>query len=247
MCKFKMRYLAGLLAVLMIVPLFSMTAFASGGDYAEETLPEPTVGLGEPLAEETDIVTRDLLYDKATNKQFITIQDRDGNTFYIVIDYDAATNEGEEQYKTYFLNPVDADDLATLVTGNQETPLACTCTEKCTPGKINMNCPICASNMSECMGKEPIPVETALEPAPTVEPESEKIPSVNPAALIGLLVLVGSGGAFAFIKLKKGKVKPTTINADDYDYDEDEDDDPWETEADESGESTTEISETKTE
>ena len=39
------------------------------------------------------IYTRDLLYDKATNKQFITIQTKNGNTFFIVIDYDAPIND----------------------------------------------------------------------------------------------------------------------------------------------------------
>ena len=44
------------------------------------TEPEPTAANpGEPFSEGSDIVTRDMLYDKATNKQFITIQDRDGN------------------------------------------------------------------------------------------------------------------------------------------------------------------------
>ena len=32
--------------------------------------------------------TVDLLYSKATNKQFITVQTRKGETYYLVIDYD---------------------------------------------------------------------------------------------------------------------------------------------------------------
>lgn len=55
-----------------------------------------------------------MLYDKHTNKQFIIITDRDGNTFYMVIDYDSPINEEEEQYQTYFLNPVDLADLEGL-------------------------------------------------------------------------------------------------------------------------------------
>ena len=54
-------------------------------------------------------------HDKATNKQFITIQTKAGNTFYIVIDYDAPIDEEEEQYQTYFLNMVDEDDLLALM------------------------------------------------------------------------------------------------------------------------------------
>jgi len=36
------------------------------------------------------------------------------DNFY-VIDYDAPVNEGEEQYKTYFLNQVDETDLSELL------------------------------------------------------------------------------------------------------------------------------------
>ncbi len=56
-------------------------------------------------------MTCDLLYDKATNKQFIMVQTSGGNTFYIVIDYDKPTDEDGERYQTYFLNMVDEADL----------------------------------------------------------------------------------------------------------------------------------------
>ena len=49
-----------------------------------------------------NLVTRDLLYDEHTNKQFITVQTSGGNTFYIVIDYDKPVDEEGEQYETYF-------------------------------------------------------------------------------------------------------------------------------------------------
>ena len=45
-------------------------------------------------------MTRDLLYDAATNKQFITVETSGGNTFYIVIDYDKPVDEDGEQYHT---------------------------------------------------------------------------------------------------------------------------------------------------
>ena len=149
---------------------------------------------------------RDLLYDKHTNKQFITITDRDGNTFYMVIDYDSPINEEEEQYQTYFLNPVDLADLEGLAAdgGTAEAPAVCSCTERCQPG------------------------ETEPE-------EPEESGGVNSAVLLGLLALIGGGGAFAYFKLVKNKPK-TRGNADldDYDYgdeeDSDEDEIPWESE-----------------
>ena len=43
----------------------------------------------------TVVLTAESL-NKHTNKQFITVQDRDDNLFYIVIDYDAPVNEEED-------------------------------------------------------------------------------------------------------------------------------------------------------
>ena len=107
-------------------------------------------------------MTRDLLYDKATNKQFITVQTSGGNTFYIVIDYDKPTDEDGEQYQTYFLNMVDeADLLAAMQAAGGELP-ECSCADKCAVGAINTDCTVCAVNMGECQGKAP-------EPVPVVE------------------------------------------------------------------------------
>lgn len=58
--------------------------------------PEPTIEPGEGFSEEGNLVTRDLLYDEHTNKQFITVQTAGGNTFYIVIDYDKPVDEEGE-------------------------------------------------------------------------------------------------------------------------------------------------------
>ena len=99
----------------------STTAYAGGGEEwegldpaepaATEEPAEPTVTPGEGFSEEGNLVTRDLLYDEHTNKQFITVQARGGATFYLVIDYDKPVDEEGEQYETYFLNMVDEADL----------------------------------------------------------------------------------------------------------------------------------------
>ena len=92
-----------------------------------------TITPGEGFSEDGNLVTRDLLYDAATNKQFITVETNGGSTFYIVIDYDKPVDEDGEQYHTYFLNMVDeADLLAALEAAGGELP-ACSCTEKCAP------------------------------------------------------------------------------------------------------------------
>ena len=121
------RLITMLTVWILLVGSFSMTAFAYADDtdqnlpvteatQPEETpQPEPTASIekpsdGEPIDDEGNAYTRDLLYDKATNKQFITVQTKNGNTFYIVIDYDAPINEEEEQYKTCLLYTSDAAD-----------------------------------------------------------------------------------------------------------------------------------------
>lgn len=243
MNKRKTRLITCLLAVMLCTTAFSTTAFAGGPDYVEPTeepATEETIEPGEPLSEESDISTRDLLYDKATNKQFITITDRDGNIFYLVIDYDSPVSEDEEQFKTYFLNPVDTDDLKALAEEAENTPIACTCTERCVAGAIDMNCPVCASDMTECAGKVPEP-EVPEEPVTEEPEETEKPGGMNPAVLVVLLLALAGGGAFAYMKFFRNK--PSTKGSsdlDDYDYgdeeDEDADDAPWESE-DETAES----------
>ena len=169
----KLRVLIVTLCVAVFLCGFSVTAYAGGGpeweglDPAEETTtPEPTIEPGEGFTEEGNLVTRDLLYDEHTNKQFITVQTSGGSTFYIVIDYDKPTDEDAEQYETYFFSVVDeADLLAALEASGTELP-ECTCTEKCVAGAINMDCPVCSTNMTECVGVEPEP-EPVEEPEPT--------------------------------------------------------------------------------
>ena len=51
---------------------------------------------GSGFSEEGNLITRDLLFDKNTNKQFITVQTRNGEIFYIIIDYDKPTDEDSE-------------------------------------------------------------------------------------------------------------------------------------------------------
>src|SRR5699024_6301294 len=123
---------------------------------------------GTGFTSEGNAVTRDLLYDKATNKQFVTLETKDGTVFYLVLDYDSPVNKEEEQYQTYFLNLVDAADLAALVGEEEakpeEAPPLCSCREHCQVGKIDTTCPVCTADLAACLGEEP-------EPEPEPEPE----------------------------------------------------------------------------
>ena len=245
----KLRVLMVTLCVAVFLCGFSVTAYAGGGpereglDPTEETTtPEPTIEPGEGFTEEGNLVTRDLLYDEHTNKQFITVQTSGGSTFYIVIDYDKPTDEDAEQYETYFFSVVDeADLLAALEASGTELP-ECTCTEKCVAGAINMDCPVCSTNMTECVGAEPEP-EPVEEPEPTPEPEPEQAGGSTGTILLILVVALVGGGAGWYFKVYRPKQQRAAETEEDYGdeletyddtppWDEEDEDDEDETERD---------------
>ena len=232
--KKRLSMLAAALCAVMMVGSLSVTAYAGGGDeYIEPTeqweeldpveeTPALTVEPGEGFTEDGNLVTCDLLYDEHTNKQFITVQTSGGNTFYIVIDYDKPVDEDGEQYQTYFFSIVDeADLLAAMEAAGMEVP-DCACTVKCAAGGINTDCPVCAVNMSECVGTkaEPEPVD---EPEPA-DPEPEQKSNTGTVLLILAVALIG-GGAGWYFKVYRPKHQRAAQPEEDYgdeleDYDD---------------------------
>jgi hypothetical protein len=216
------RLLAALALCFTLCISFTVPAFAYADDTEQElpvteaTQPEATPETaapeepepyeGEPIDGEGNAYTRDLLYDKATNKQFITVQTKTGNTFYVVIDYDAPINEEEEQYQTYFLNMVDEADLLALLDEETASSLTtCNCDTRCEAGAVNTECSVCKTNMSECTGAVPEP-EEPVEDAEAEAPEEPENASPNIALIIGIVALVGiGGGVYYYFKFVRGK------------------------------------------
>lgn len=144
-----------------------------------------TIGPGMPYQADGNSHTLDVLYSAATNKQFITLQSKAGNTFYLVIDYDKPIDEEAEMYETYFLNLVDERDLLALMSDEEKEEVPTP-----TPEIIYVT-----------------PKPTA-PPAPTpvpTDPEPEKKPD-QMTAILGLIAIVALGAGIGVFLLKyKGK------------------------------------------
>lgn len=151
---------------------------------------EPTEG--KPFSMGGNMKTVDLLYSKATNKQFITVQTRKGETYYLVIDYDKPLDKDGEQYETYFLNLVDDRDLFGVVSKDEQPTPEPTAT--------------------------PTPKPTA-EPKPETEKATD---STAMMALMLLVVLIAGGAAAFVVLGKKRDAQPRYNTELDDDDDEEE-------------------------
>lgn len=251
--KSKLKTLSCVLAVVLCMTAFSVTAFAADGGYyasnenTTETPPDSidsivvgtekvqlpeggASGTGEALTPDGNLTLIDDILqagafvsdeNERAEKQFITVQSKNGNYFYLVIDRAGDTEN------VYFLNLVDEADLMALMEdGNTEKPVAsCSCTDKCVVGSINTACEVCRTNMSECTGKEAV-VDT--EPEPETDEPDGKEPADTKTSNSGLLIVVflvaaGAGGAIYWFKFRNKEPKNKGGNdLDDYDFGQDD-------------------------
>lgn len=168
-----------------------------------------TIGPGMPFQADGNSHTLDVLYSAATNKQFITLQTKSGNTFYLVIDYDKPIDEEAELYETYFLNLVDERDLLALMSDEEKEEVP-------TP-------------TPEIIYVTPVPTAVPIPTEAPVEHDDKKPDQMTGIiALIAIVALVGFG-AFVLLKKKEKGTKPaadTDFYMDDDDEETDENDKP---------------------
>ena len=162
-----------------------------------ETLP---VGNGTLLED----VSNDVV-----DRQFITVQSKNGNTFYIVIDKDSKGNEN-----VYFMNLVDEYDLLAF--------------SEDFPEEVKSELGVSDEEETPAVTDESgNPVETTADGESSEEDTAEKQSSGGNSFLIPiLLLLAGGGGAFYYFKVYKPKQnsnpKKPTYDEDEYEDEPDE-------------------------
>lgn len=155
-----------------------------------------------------------IIYD-SEEMQFIAVTTKDGNVFYILINYSAEGNEDN----VFFLNKVDDFDLYSLLyAGNEgeEEKDPAEQAKKYADAATNGGVTAAVSNRAEETTGE---AESAEEKSTTKQPSSI---NSNTLILIGVGVLAVIGGVV--LVLKKGKfVKKKNTGAEDFEEDYDDD------------------------
>ena len=158
------------------------------------------LGPGQPYKSEGNMQTLDMLYSASTNKQFITVQTRAGETYYMIIDYDKPIDAENDIYETYFLNLVDDRDLMSVVSEDENQPTP-------TPQIVYVT---------------PEPTQIPQQTAPIVVEDDgleEKLPTI---LLIGGVAAIG-GAIFWMMKKKKEDAARNVPDFDDeYEFEDDE-------------------------
>ena len=178
------------------------TTTPSSGSASVTTDPEAQPS-AKPLTPDGQATVVDNVTDQ-DSKEFFTFTTPSENTFYLVID------KQRESENVYFLNAVTESDLLALAEKDKEPEdnnvsaipdpePVCTCTDKCAPGEVNTDCPVCAVSMKDCTGKAP-----AADPDADPEPEKPEKGGSSTMILVVIAVLA-VGGAGYYLKIWKPK------------------------------------------
>ena len=158
------------------------------------------IGPGQPYQQDGNMQTLDMLYSAATNKQFITVQTRAGETYFLIIDYDKPIDEENEIYETYFLNLVDDHDLLSVIEDESLIPTP-------TPQIVYVT-----PEPTEAPRATPIPIAD----------DDETDMGAMALLLVGVAA-IGGAGLWFFKSRKKDKASDALPDYDEYEFEEDED------------------------
>lgn len=196
----------------------SITAFAGGGDEADEPM---TDQIFTPVIEQENKETTDeataftpdgnaQLVDEATDedeKLFYTFVTKNDNYFYLVID------KARDTDNVYMLNLIDEQDLMALIAEQEGDSTAVTDTDKDNEITLKPEAGVTVTPETD---------ESGIEDE-TVKDEEKTQTNSGTSILIVFLVLGGGGaGIFYYLKFVKGKKEDFNLE-DDLDFYDDED------------------------
>lgn len=204
MIKRKRIALLFITVMLLSMTVFSSVALADGSERTEPVeTPQPTAAptpvptpatQGNAFTNEGNMALVDNLFAENTNKQFITVESKNGQLFYIVIDYDAVQNEGTDSYAVHFLNMVDEADLMALLE------------------ELDIDIPV------KTLESTPVPTPTV-----EVVPEPEESDGMSSGVLLIVFALLVGGVILYYFKVIKKKPKQKVPSyTDEYDMDDDD-------------------------
>ena len=158
---------------------------------------------GKPLTPDGQGTVVDNVTDQ-DSKEFFTFTTPNENTFYLVID------KQRESENVYFLNAVTESDLLALAEKDQEPEdnnvsaipdpePVCACKDKCAPGEVNTDCPVCVLSLKDCTGKVP-----AVDPDTDQEPKKPEKGGSSTMILV-VIAALAVGGAGYYLKIWKPK------------------------------------------
>lgn len=180
------------------------------GQTEESSGQESTEESHEPLTPAGNMTLVDNVTTSTGTKQFLTLTSREGNFYYLIIDYDKDGNEN-----VHFLNQVDERDLISLMDEDEAKELE----EQLAAKKAEEDAKKAALETPITQTPEPEP-EPAPEPEKVFEIAGYEIPQKSFVAVIGLamIALICFAGFIVLTKKKKAETKKPDPDAD---YDED--------------------------